>query len=59
MTNRPKKVVKTLRPVLQKILLPNCGRCYDHNFLRFLTIFGEKIGVFSQTPMLWSEFCII
>jgi hypothetical protein len=22
------------------------GRCYDHNFLRFLTIFGEKIGVF-------------
>jgi hypothetical protein len=20
--------------------------CYDHNFLRFLTIFGEKIGVF-------------
>jgi hypothetical protein len=24
------------------------GRCYDHNFLRFLTIFGEKIGVFSK-----------
>jgi hypothetical protein len=22
------------------------GRCYDHNFLRFLTISGEKIGVF-------------
>jgi hypothetical protein len=22
------------------------GRCYDHNFLRFLTIFGETIGVF-------------
>jgi hypothetical protein len=22
------------------------GRCYYHNFLRFLTIFGEKIGVF-------------
>jgi hypothetical protein len=22
------------------------GRCYDYNFLRFLTIFGEKIGVF-------------
>jgi hypothetical protein len=20
--------------------------CYDHNFLQFLTIFGEKIGVF-------------
>jgi hypothetical protein len=22
------------------------GQCYDHNFLRFLPIFGEKIGVF-------------
>jgi hypothetical protein len=22
------------------------GRCYDHNFLQFFTIFGEKIGVF-------------
>jgi hypothetical protein len=22
------------------------GRCYDHTFLRFLPIFGEKIGVF-------------
>jgi hypothetical protein len=22
------------------------GRCYDHNFLRLSTIFGEKIGVF-------------
>jgi hypothetical protein len=25
---------------------PTRGRCYDHNFLRFLTIFCEKIGVF-------------
>jgi hypothetical protein len=24
------------------------GRCSDHNFLRFLTIVGEKIGVFCQ-----------
>jgi hypothetical protein len=34
---------------------PSCywGRCYDHNFLRFLTIFGEKIGVFLKKPMLW------
>jgi hypothetical protein len=24
------------------------GRCYDHNFLRLSTIFGEKIGVFLQ-----------
>jgi hypothetical protein len=22
------------------------GRCYDHNFLRLMTIFGENIGVF-------------
>jgi hypothetical protein len=22
------------------------GRCYDHNFERFLPIFGEKIGIF-------------
>jgi hypothetical protein len=22
------------------------GRCYDHNFLRFLTIFCKKFGVF-------------
>jgi hypothetical protein len=22
------------------------GRCYDHNFRRFLTILGEKIAVF-------------
>jgi hypothetical protein len=27
---------------------PTRGRCYDHNFLRFSTIFGEKIGVFPQ-----------
>jgi hypothetical protein len=31
------------------------GRCYDHYFLRFLTIFGEKWH-FSQKPMLWSIF---
>jgi hypothetical protein len=28
------------------------GRCYDHNFLRFLTIFGEKNGVFSKTNVM-------
>jgi hypothetical protein len=25
---------------------PIWGQCYDHNFLRFLTIFCEKIGIF-------------
>jgi hypothetical protein len=28
------------------------GRCYDHNFRRFLPIFGEKNWRFSQKPML-------
>jgi hypothetical protein len=28
------------------------GRCDDHNFLRFLQIFGEKIGVFSKTNVM-------
>jgi hypothetical protein len=28
------------------------GRCYDHNFLRFLTIFGEKMAFFSKTNVL-------
>jgi hypothetical protein len=28
------------------------GRCYDHKFLRFLPIFGEKIGVFSKTNVM-------
>jgi hypothetical protein len=32
------------------------GRCYDHDFLRFLTNFGEKNWRFSQKPMLWSFF---
>jgi hypothetical protein len=27
-------------------LFSSGGRCYDHNFLRFLTIFGKKMGVF-------------
>jgi hypothetical protein len=28
------------------------GRCYDHNFLRFLKIFGEKIGVFLKNQFM-------
>jgi hypothetical protein len=34
-----------LNPLEPTIALSR-GRCYDHNFLRFSTIFGEKIGVF-------------
>jgi hypothetical protein len=29
-----------------KIIPLAWGRCYDHKFRRFLTIFGKKIGVF-------------
>jgi hypothetical protein len=35
------------------------GRCYDHNFLRFSTIFGEKIGAFLKNQcydQLFSKF---
>jgi hypothetical protein len=28
------------------------GRCYDHNFLRFLTIFGEKLAFFLKTNVM-------
>jgi hypothetical protein len=28
------------------------GRCYDHNFLRFSTIFGEKMAFFSNTNVM-------
>jgi hypothetical protein len=27
-------------------------RCYDHNFLQFLTIFGEKLAFFSKTNVM-------
>jgi hypothetical protein len=28
------------------------GRCYDHNFLRFLTIFGKKLAFFSKNNVM-------
>jgi hypothetical protein len=28
------------------------GRCYDHNFLRFLPILGEKMAFFSKTNVM-------
>jgi hypothetical protein len=28
------------------------GRCYDHNFLRFLMIFGEKMAFVSKTNVM-------
>jgi hypothetical protein len=38
------------------------GRCYDHNFLRFFPIFGEKIGVFLKYQcydQLFSKFSFV
>jgi hypothetical protein len=28
------------------------GRCYDHNFLRFLPIFAKKLAFFSKTNVM-------
>jgi hypothetical protein len=28
------------------------GRCYDHNFLRFFPIFGEKMAFFLNTNVM-------
>jgi hypothetical protein len=43
----------------------DAGACYEHNFLRFLPIFGEKIGViirkqcfdpiFEKTAVVWAK----
>jgi hypothetical protein len=43
---------KIVRTSVQKKTLKSWGRCYDHNFLRFLTIFGGKIAVFLKKLML-------
>jgi hypothetical protein len=32
------------------------GQCYDHNFLRFLPIFGEKFAFFSKTNVMITIF---
>jgi hypothetical protein len=32
------------------------GRCYDHNFLRFSPIFGEKIGDLLNTKAMINFF---
>jgi hypothetical protein len=38
------KIIKISETVFSAMVTR--GRCYDHSFLRFSTIFGEKIGVF-------------
>jgi hypothetical protein len=32
------------------------GRCYDHNFLRFFPIFGEKLAFFFNTNVMINFF---
>jgi hypothetical protein len=33
---------------ISAMLIKAWGRCYDHNFLRFLLLFGEKMAFFSK-----------
>jgi hypothetical protein len=37
---------------------PDLGQCYDQNFLRFLTIFGENIGVFVKNHCYDQNFAL-
>jgi hypothetical protein len=54
--------------LVQVMIIRNCflkltwGRCYDHNFLRFFPIFGEKIDVFLKYQcydQLFSKFSFV
>jgi hypothetical protein len=46
---RKKTLQKSLSKITRKKNRPIRGRCYDHNFLRFLPIFCEKLAFFSKT----------
>jgi hypothetical protein len=51
------KIVPRFRNVSRTVNLRMArDQCYDHNFLRFLTVFGEKIGVFLKKQILRSQF---
>jgi hypothetical protein len=39
-------------PLGEAKIRPIWDRCYDHNFLRFLPIFGEKMAFFSKTNVM-------
>jgi hypothetical protein len=34
------------------VIIGPWGRCYDHNFLRFLAIFCKKLAFFSKTNVM-------
>jgi hypothetical protein len=43
----PKKILPlTIGQVRKVAVTPTRGRCYDHNFLRFLPFFGKKLEFF-------------
>jgi hypothetical protein len=44
--------MKILRKILSGDGFQTRGRCYDHDFHRFVPIFGEKNGVFSKTNVM-------
>jgi hypothetical protein len=49
-------------PVKNFVFFKTRGRCYDHNFLRFFPIFGEKISVFLKYQcydQLFSKFSFV
>jgi hypothetical protein len=50
------KPISSLHPVIFQFSLLSTGsirgRCYDHNFLQILTIFGKKLAFFSQTNVM-------
>jgi hypothetical protein len=57
---RQGKSVFTYWAPLEKTCMPTSvtgGRCYDHNFLLFFLIFGEKIGVFLKNQCYDHNFC--
>jgi hypothetical protein len=35
-----------------QLICSSWGRCYDHSFLRFLPIFGEKMAFFYKTNVM-------
>jgi hypothetical protein len=42
-----------LPPIIGARMWPGTrDRCYDHNFLRFLTIFGKKLAFFLKTNVM-------
>jgi hypothetical protein len=56
---RRNSISRPRTPQVESIPLDHTAwsRCYDQIFLRFSTIFGEKIGVFLKNPCYDHNFC--